>query len=64
MLCLPILFHQRRHTFATMCLNYGVKIENVSKMLGHTNVRTTQEYAKVLNTEVEKEFEMLERILS
>lgn len=53
-----------RHTFATMCLNYGVKIENVSKMLGHTNVRTTQEYAKVLNTEVEKEFEMLERILS
>ena len=56
--------HMSRHTFATMCLNYGVKIENVSKMLGHTNVRTTQEYAKVLNTEVEKEFEMLERILS
>lgn len=59
-----LLMHTARHTFATMCLNYGVKIENVSKMLGHTNVRTTQEYAKVLNTEVEKEFEMLERILS
>lgn len=42
----------------------GVKMENVSKMLGHTNVRTTQQYAKVLNAEVEKDFEMLERILS
>lgn len=52
-----------RHTFATMCLNNGVKMENVSKMLGHTNVRTTQQYAKVLNAEVEKDFEMLERIL-
>lgn len=51
-------------TFATMCLNNGVKMENVSKMLGHTNVRTTQQYAKVLNAEVEKDFEMLERILS
>lgn len=48
----------------TMCLNNGVKMENVSKMLGHTNVRTTQQYAKVLNAEVEKDFEMLERILS
>ena len=56
--------HMRRHTFATMCLNNGVKMENVSKMLGHTNVRTTQQYAKVLNAEVEKDFEMLERILS
>ncbi|MCE8986436.1 tyrosine-type recombinase/integrase [Bacteroides ovatus] len=61
---MPILFHMSRHTFATMCLNNGVKMENVSKMLGHTNVRTTQQYAKVLNAEVEKDFEMLERILS
>lgn len=59
-----MLFHMSRHTFATMCLNNGVKMENVSKMLGHTNVRTTQQYAKVLNAEVEKDFEMLERILS
>nr|WP_254887242.1 tyrosine-type recombinase/integrase [Bacteroides xylanisolvens] len=63
-LAVPITFHMSRHTFATMCLNNGVKMENVSKMLGHTNVRTTQQYAKVLNAEVEKDFEMLERILS
>ena len=49
-----------RHTFATMCLNNGVKIENVSKMLGHSNIKTTQEYAKVLNSEVEKSFDLLE----
>ena len=64
LLALPCIFHLSRHTFATMCLNNGVKMENVSKMLGHTNVRTTQQYAKVLNAEVEKDFEMLERILS
>lgn len=53
--------HMARHTFATMCLNNGVKIENVSKMLGHSNIKTTQEYAKVLNSEVEKSFDLLER---
>lgn len=52
--------HMARHTFATMCLNNGVKIENVSKMLGHSNIKTTQEYAKVLNSEVEKSFDLLE----
>ena len=37
--------HIARHTFATMALSKGVPIESVSKMLGHTNIRTTQIYA-------------------
>lgn len=53
-----------RYIYNSIRNGKGVKMENVSKMLGHTNVRTTQQYAKVLNAEVEKDFEMLERILS
>ena len=53
--------HCGRHTFAVFALNNGVPMEVVSKMLGHTNIKTTQIYAKVLNTEVEKGFDVLER---
>ena len=53
-----------RHTFAVFALNNGVPIEVVAKMLGHTNIRTTQIYAKVLNSEVEKGFDLLENKIS
>lgn len=47
--------HIARHTFATtITLANGVPLEVVSKMLGHTDVKTTQIYAKVLNTSVAK----------
>lgn len=59
-----ITTHMGRHTFAVFALNNGVPIEIVSKMLGHTNIRTTQIYAKVLNSEVEKGFDMLEKKLT
>lgn len=52
-----------RHTFAVMALNHGAKIENVAKMMGHTDIKTTQIYARVLNSEVEREFDMLEETL-
>ena len=55
-----ITTHMGRHTFAVFALNKGVSIEIVAKMLGHTNIRTTQIYAKVLNSEVEKSFDLLE----
>lgn len=41
-----LTYHLARHTFATMILSKGVPIESVSKMLGHTNIRTTQVYAR------------------
>jgi site-specific recombinase XerD len=45
--------HAARHTFATtVTLGNGVPIESVSKMLGHTSIKTTQHYAKVLDKKI------------
>lgn len=56
--------HVARHTFATtVTLGNGVRIEVVSKMLGHTNIHTTQIYAKIFQEEVDKEFNRLNEIL-
>lgn len=51
--------HTARHTFATWALRNGVPIEIVSKMLGHTNITTTQIYAKILAQDVDAQFDKL-----
>jgi site-specific recombinase XerD len=47
--------HVARHTCATYLLNNGVPIEVVQNILGHTDVKTTKIYAKMLNSTVKKE---------
>ena len=54
-----LTFHMARHTFATMSLSKGVPMESVSKMLGHTNIRTTQIYARITNKKIEHDMEEL-----
>lgn len=44
-----ISFHTSRHTYATMLLTLGADLYTVSKLLGHTNIKTTQIYAEVIN---------------
>ena len=51
-----------RHTFATTTtLSKGVPIETVSKMLGHTNIETTQIYARITNSKIGSDMQGLDK---
>ncbi|WP_316828745.1 site-specific integrase [Pedobacter miscanthi] len=59
-----LTYHLARHTFATtITLSNGVPIETVSQMLGHNSLKTTQHYAKVIDTKVSTEMSALQEKL-
>ena len=51
--------HSPRHTFATMSLNNHVPLETISKMLGHSDITTTQIYAKMLDKTISEDMETM-----
>ena len=52
--------HCGRHTFATtITLSQGMPIETVSRLLGHTNIKTTQIYAKITNEKISRDMSAL-----
>ena len=54
-----ISFHCGRHSFATLALSKGMPIEGVSRVLGHTNIVTTQIYAKITSQKLNNDLTML-----
>lgn len=50
----PITMHVARHSFATLLLANDVPMENVGRMLGHTNIKTTQIYAHILKSTIDR----------
>lgn len=59
-----ISFHCSRHGFATLALSKGMPIESVSRILGHTNIETTQIYAKITVQKLDNDLTMLSDKLS
>ena len=56
---ISIILHCARHSFATLALSKGMPIESVSRVLGHTNIVTTQIYAKITSQKLDNDLTML-----
>lgn len=57
--------HTARHSYATsVCLANGVSIENVAKMLGHSNIKMTQHYARVLDSSILRDMNNVKNVMS
>lgn len=59
---LNVRFHDLRHTAATTMLANGIDLEMVQKILGHTDIRTTQLYADVLQENIEKQMQRMKGV--
>ena len=51
--------HQARHTFGTLLLSGGISIESIAKMMGHTNISSTQIYAKITDQKISQDMDRL-----
>ena len=59
-LALPCIFHQARHTFGTMMLTLGADLFTTSKLMGHSNIQTTEIYAKIVDKKKEEAINLID----
>jgi len=52
--------HSARHTFATLALKKGIRLEYVGRLMGHENLKTTAVYAKIISTELDSAMDVFE----
>lgn len=52
-------YHQSRHSFGTLLLSAGIPIESISKMMGHTDISSTQIYARVTDDKISEDMDKL-----
>lgn len=52
-------YHQSRHSFGTLLISESISIESIAKMMGHSNISTTQGYAKITDDKISKEMDKL-----
>ena len=56
--------HCARHTFATLAIEYGMPIDIIAKILGHTNTNMTRRYAKISEANISREMLRIGKVLT
>lgn len=56
--------HLARHTFATQAIEYGMPIDIIAKILGHSNTNMTRHYAKISEANISREMQKIGKILT
>ena len=59
-----LLMHTARHTFATLAIEYGMPIDIIAKILGHTNTNMTRRYAKISEANISREMRRIGKVLT
>ena len=52
-------YHQARHGFGVLLISESISIESIAKMMGHSNITTTQGYARITEEKISKEMDKL-----